>query len=405
VQVDSYLSEEGLLYLSFTRQVGGLDQGAIGVASWSGEGLPRVSQAPILTGAEGAFDAAGVSSPVVFAAPGGGYLMLYAGQDDEGRVAIGLAESDDGLAWSTDHSIALDRGEEWDSLSVTPGSVVVEDDGSYTLWYTGADGSRSRIGRATSPDGRVWTRASDTFELGTGAPGEIDDSAVRHPFVLREDGVEHLWYAGFDGDVWSVVYASRASADAEWTRAVYPGSDRARPVIQSRDGNFDANGAYRPVVVRDALGVYRALYTGQDGLRPRVGLAEGLSADRLYRVSRAPSVGDEVLFSTIAGDENDEEAIPLEQAVDGFQQTLGLGVSSMVIDQERGFLYASSRFASYIYAFDIRDDSDTLTGDDKVNELEALLVANTDVGATAFRGLFIPKAPTCSTRSTASRSR
>jgi predicted GH43/DUF377 family glycosyl hydrolase len=390
VQVDTYLPDEGLLYLSLTRQVSGVDQGAIGLASWSGEGLPRVSQEEILTGAEGAFDAAGVSHPVVFEGPDGGYLMLYAGQDAEGRVAIGLAESDDGLDWSTDHSVALDRGEEWDSLSVTPGSVVVEDDGSYTLWYTGADGSRSRIGRATSTDGRAWTRASDTFDIGTGAPGEIDDSAVRHPFVLREDGVEHLWYAGFDGDVWSVVYASRASGDAEWTRAVTPGSDRARPVIQSRDGNFDANGAYRPVVHRDDLGVYRALYTGQDGLRPRVGLAEGLTADRLYRVSRAPSVGDEVLFSTIAGDENDEDAIPLEQPVDGFQQTLGLGVSSMVVDEARGFLYASSRFASYIYAFDIRDDSDTLSSDDKVNELEAVLVANTDVGATAFRGLFIP---------------
>lgn len=391
VQADSYLPDEGLLYLSFTRTVGGVDQGAIGLASWSGEGLPRVSPEPILTGAEGAFDAAGVSSPVVFVGPDGGYLMLYAGQDAEGRVAIGLAESDDGLVWSTDHTIALDRGEEWDSLSVTPGSVVVEDDGSYTLWYTGADGGRSRIGRATSPDGRVWTRASDTFELGTGAPGEVDDSAVRHPFVLREDGVEHLWYAGFDGDVWSVVYASRAAGETDWTRATAPGSDRARAVIQRRDGSFDANSAYRPVVYRDATGLYRALYTGQDGLRPRVGLAEGARADRLYRVARSPTVGDEVLFSTIAGDQNDEEAIPLEQAVDGFQQTLGLGVSSMVIDEERGFLYASSRFASYIYAFDIRDDSDTLSGDDKVNELEALLVANTDVGATAFRGLFIPK--------------
>lgn len=388
LQVDSWLPDAGLVYATLFRTTGGSTTRTIGVGRWGGPGAaaPDFGDGPALEGQPGAFDEAGVSHPVVFADPQGtGYLMLYAGTDDAGLTAIGLATSADGLSWSADHEPVLDLGEEWDSLSLSPGSVVLEDDGTLTLWYTGADGSRSRIGQASSSDGRSWARAEESWSLGTGSPGEFDDSAVRHPWVLREGDQLHLWYAGYDGETWRVGYATRADGDAAWTRAE-DAEGLARAVLQPYAGHYDEDGLYRPVVA-SLDGAYVALVTGQDGAVPRVGLARGATPDALFRAHAAPTVGDRLEFSTWSGDDDDLEAISLERFIEGYGTPAGLGVSMLAVDNTQGFLYVASKLFQGLYVIDIRDDSTATWTDSNYLDLEALLLAQADVGATSFRGL------------------
>lgn len=76
------------------------------------------------------------------------------------------------------------------------------------MWYVGFDGSNSRIGCATSPDGEPpWTKQGMvktlingiTFDDGLlGAQGEWDDQYVFVTCVLFHDGLYRMWYQGQD---------------------------------------------------------------------------------------------------------------------------------------------------------------------------------------------------------------
>lgn len=48
----------------------------------------------------------------------------------------------------------------WDEKAVVEPFVIVDGD-TYKMWYGGFDGTNYRIGYATSPDGKTWTKADD----------------------------------------------------------------------------------------------------------------------------------------------------------------------------------------------------------------------------------------------------
>ncbi len=381
VRVDSYVDELGLAYLTLTDAQG---QTHVGLATWDGERL-RVEPAPLFSPGQAPFDGS-VSSPVVFQGPSG-WAMLLAGQRGA-RTSIALATSPDGVSW-TMGDLVYEGSADWESLLVSPGSVVVTDQG-YELWFTGSDGSRSRIGLATSPDLQTWTPvpgAEGDWQLGTGAPGDFDDSAVRHPSVLQVDGVEHLWYAGFDGDFWTVGHASRELGAGTFERTEdLEGEPRA--VLTGLAGSFDEQDVYRPVVRHDEQG-YRLFYAGRDAATERAGQALGVDAGRLYRDPARPTTGDRLDFDIEAGDGVEGFlAIQLAREVEGYTAQ-GLAASYLLMDEARGFLYVASKLHNYIYVIDVRDDSTDTWTDANYQDIEALFVANTDVGARAFRGMLV----------------
>ncbi|MCP4804506.1 MAG: beta-propeller fold lactonase family protein [Proteobacteria bacterium] len=381
VQADTWLVDEQLVYATLTD-----GQGSTSIAVLPYDGAEAGAATPVFEAGTAPFDGS-VSTPVVFD-NGNGYTMLVAGEL-ESRTAIASATSTDGLTW-TMGDIVLDSDNDWESLLLAPGHVEVEDDGSFTLLYTGSDGSRSRIGQATSTDGLTWTRvegADDPWVFGNGSPGEFDDSAVRHPTFVVVDEVEHLYYAGFDGDFWRIGHASRAVGDVDWVRDMGV-DDEPRAVLEGLTGNFDARDAYRPLVHWDGAS-FSFLYTGRDAGVERVGRAVATHADRVYRDPARPTVGDAMVFTTYTGDGGRETAITLERTVEGFT-ALGLAVSTMHLDEARGFLYVATKLSNYVYVIDVRDDSTSTWDDTNFLGLEALMVANADVGASNFRGLSAP---------------
>ena len=342
----------------------------------------------LLEGEAGSFDAEGVSDPVVFETLGG-WAMLYAG-NSEGLTAIGLATSTDGLTWESDHNSVLEPDQEWNALSIKPGSVVANDDGSFTLWYTGSDGGLERIGQAVSSNGLTWSLldgAKDPWIFEAGSPGSFDDSAVADPQVLVIDSRTHLWYSAFDGDTWSIGYAFSDNGGQTWSRPVGPASEDTRSVLKGVAGSFDQNSVRYPVVVSTENG-FQMLYTGQDAAIERVGLAEASTPEIWYRDPSSPTSGDTVYFDTIPGDDGDRKSIALSQTIAGFT-TSGLGITASLVDDERGFLYLSSVASAYIYIIDIRDDS-TEEWQDNLYEMEAILVASIVQGGTGFRAMVAP---------------
>lgn len=359
---------------------------SIGIASW--DGLHAIPEAdPIFEAADSGFDQDGVFSPVVVA-DGGGWVMFYAGTSDDFTV-VGRATSADGRTWQRDPDPVLDLGDDWDFQSVVPGSVEILEDGTWRLWYTGSDGSRQRIGLATSPDGTTFTRVEgeDGWIFGPGTPGEWDDSGVRGPYVVTTDDLLHLWYSGSDGTTQRIGHASAATADAipVFTRDVDV-DGTPRPVLEPTASLFDFGGVDRPVVLVGDQG-YTLLYRGVDGSYNRPGLAFGTDEAAFYKAPAAPSAGDWLQFSTAAGQDG-VNAIDLDVATDDMTVT-GVGMDALAIDEERGFLFVASKLLSYIVVLDVRDDSTTSFSDLNYMGIEAVLSFDSAGGSEWFRSMMV----------------
>ena len=107
--------------------------------------------------------------------------------------------SEDGINWG-EESAVLEAGPvgSWDTKVSNP-SVLVHD-GVFLLWYSGSDSEgHTAIGRASSPDGLIWTRDAQGPVLGPGAPGAFDDLGVATPQVKRVGETFYLWYTGATG--------------------------------------------------------------------------------------------------------------------------------------------------------------------------------------------------------------
>jgi len=139
------------------------------------------------------------------------FHMWYSGYDGS-RYRIGYATSTDGVEWDKHNGNGgpvLDLGSsgEWDDYYVFSPCVLSTPSG-YEMWYTGYDGNY-RIGYAKSPDGHTWTRWYDNPVLGLGAGGTWDDVHVYYPSVYRDpQGRAHMWYAGYDGSRWRIGHAT-----------------------------------------------------------------------------------------------------------------------------------------------------------------------------------------------------
>lgn len=386
VSVGSLDLDEGLAWLTLTS-AGGTDR--IGAATVEADGSLSPIDGPLdgafFEGTDG-FDRDGASSPVAFFADGGWHLY-YAGQRGGVRT-IGYATSPDGLSW-TRQGQALDLGlaGAFDAASLEPGSVELRDDGSIRLWYSGFDGDLWRIGAATAASpGAALTREAGPvrdFTLGTGAPGDWDDSGVRHPWVQVDEAGLHLWYAGFDGSTWRLGYASQPAEATELARAVDEEGE-ARPILDPALGTFEPDGVLRPVLAPSGDG-WTGYYTGLEDDEPRVGGVAGLSPDRLNRAMRPPTSGDSASFTTDRGDP-DATAIPLDVSLPE-ADILGTGLHALTLDEERGLLYAVSKLAPFVVVLDIRDDSTDDFHDQNYLDVEAVMLFSSAGGADGFRAV------------------
>lgn len=145
------------------------------------------------------------------------------------RKSVALTESADGVHWSTP-VVVLGPTDKTDWEADINRPVVLKKADTYHMWYTGQARGRSRIGYATSPDGKAWTRESPKPVLFPQQPWE--KVAVMCPHVLWDPKQRQfrMWYSGGEQYEPDAIGYATSPDGLTWTR-------RPQPVFQADPGS------------------------------------------------------------------------------------------------------------------------------------------------------------------------
>ena len=149
--------------------------------------------------------------------------------------------------------LVLDKGLIGDADGASAPSVVYHDN-EYKMWYTGYNNSRYRILYANSTNGISWNQYGIVIPLG--ASGEADDYYAAYPSVLFEDGEYKIWYSGYDGSNWRIMYAN-SSDGLIWSK-------HGVVVDLGSNWEFDNYRTFGGCVIRE--GEYKMWYSADDGV-------------------------------------------------------------------------------------------------------------------------------------------
>ena len=180
------------------------------------------------------------------------YKMWY-GAADGVSYHMCYANSTDGLSW-TKHGIVIVKGSsgDHDSSMATYPSVVF--DGEYKMWYSGYDGASWRIMYANSSDGLSWTKHGTVID--NGPEDSLDDTYAFRSTVLKTDEYE-MWYSGMNGLKYHVLYAN-SSDGLTWNK--YP-----QEITPNGIGIIHGDGITRDPGIAYYSGYYHMYFGRYDG--------------------------------------------------------------------------------------------------------------------------------------------
>jgi hypothetical protein len=120
-----------------------------------------------------------------------GSNIAWGAKKEDMRHLIKYAESDDGIHWVRNNSVAIDFSGPEEYAICKP--CVRRDGGEYRMWFC-ARGSAYRIYYAESFDGISWRRAiGPDMEV---SESGWDSEMVEYPFVFDHKGDRYMLYAG-----------------------------------------------------------------------------------------------------------------------------------------------------------------------------------------------------------------
>jgi len=232
----------------------------------------------------------------------GVYRMWYTGWDGS-QTRIGLATSVNGAVW-TKYDVGSDGDHSNDYLIQGYGASVLHDGGLYRMWY----GSPSTLDMkyAESPDGITWTEHGTVLERG--GLGAWDSSDCSWGSVVKDGAAYRMWYGGRGPSTsYSIGYA--VSVDGiHWEKYdVGSNTNPADDMVLGAGpaGAWDSQGVNDPTVVR--LGnEWHMWYQGWQapGQPIRIGhatSADGVSWVKYDRFADADSSNDFVLDVGVSG--------------------------------------------------------------------------------------------------------
>jgi predicted GH43/DUF377 family glycosyl hydrolase len=193
---------------------------------------------------------------------GGTYTMWYAGHSAS-RGVICRATSTDGLRWDR-HGPVFEPYALWEKSSVMCPSVLRAIDGTYHMWYGGGERYEpDAIGYAVSRDGINWTRVQDKPVLWPDARSAWERDRVAGAHVFQNEGFLYAAYIGFaNGYEDSSIGIARSTDGISWQRHA------SNPVLtRGRPGGFDSINVYKPFVIVEE-GIWRVWFNASSALTP-----------------------------------------------------------------------------------------------------------------------------------------
>jgi len=158
---------------------------------WRRQGAPVLSAGP-----RGSWDERGVADPYVIRA-GRGYYMFYLGMDRARRQRLGVAVSDDGVAWfKLRRNPILELG----AYGAFDGNglgepAVWQARGYYWMLYTGRDRNEARrLGMARSRNGVDWEKLPSVFS----GDRPWNAKVLCDPTVVVDGDRVRVWFGGGD---------------------------------------------------------------------------------------------------------------------------------------------------------------------------------------------------------------
>lgn len=110
----------------------------------------------------------------------------------EHRYHIKYAESDDGIHWRRDGTVAIDYANNGEYAISRPS--VIKDGDTWRMWFS-YRGTAYRIGYAESHDGKQWERLDHLVGIDVSATG-WDSEMIEYPFVFDHKGSRYMLYNG-----------------------------------------------------------------------------------------------------------------------------------------------------------------------------------------------------------------
>jgi hypothetical protein len=208
--------------------------------------LKNVGNPVLDIGSAGSFDSNAMYTTAVVRAENK-YFLYYTGDSGSGSK-VGLATSSDGRSF-------LKYAANPVNVHGANGSVI-RDGTDFKMWYIGAYG----IHHAISTDGRIWADSPSEPVLANGEPGSWDVS-LRTVNVLRDGDVYKMWYSGGNKDDVRIGYATSPDG-LHWTR--YAGN----PVLV-QEASWESVRVLSPCVLR-VSGEYQMWYSASNGQSARI---------------------------------------------------------------------------------------------------------------------------------------
>lgn len=201
------VKKDGLYYMWYTGQKVDYMEGrwkiitnsAIGFAtSKDGIHYDRVQRTPVLYATE-KYEGTSLMNPcVIWNNQKQIFQMWYSGGEAYEPDVICYAESKDGITWIKHSNPVLAKfsEHEWEKAKVGGCNVVLQDDGTYSMYYIGYQNlDVARICMATSSDGIHWIRPKNNLVLGP-TRNSWDADATYKPSFIHTNDAEYLWYNG-----------------------------------------------------------------------------------------------------------------------------------------------------------------------------------------------------------------
>jgi beta-1,2-mannobiose phosphorylase / 1,2-beta-oligomannan phosphorylase len=183
------------------------------------------------------------------------------------KQSIALSESKDGIHWTPPETVlGPDRSTGWEDDINRP--VVVHRGSAYHLWYTGQTERSSKIGYATSSDGRNWVRQSAHPVLEPTVAWE--GVAVMCPHVMWDAAKQiwRMWYSGGEQYEPNAIGYATSPDGLRWTKCP------ANPVITPEAGDIWERQRVTAAQIIHREGWYYAFYIGfRDVDHAQIGLA------------------------------------------------------------------------------------------------------------------------------------